>query len=50
MHLVATAKKDEDVPMHVRRYHINRGYGVMMRQAWPWGTVEESGMLLNIKY
>jgi len=26
-------------------YHINRGYGVMFRQAWPYGTVSENGLL-----
>lgn len=25
-------------------YHINRGYGPMIRQSWPFGTAEENGL------
>jgi len=36
--------KTEEIPLHVRKYHINRGYGVMYRQAWPWGTIDQHGL------
>jgi len=35
------------VPEHVKKYHLNRGYGVILRQAWPWGTVEKSGLAFH---
>jgi hypothetical protein len=33
-----------DPPAHVKAYHINRAYGPMLRQAWPYGTVDDCGM------
>eukprot|EP01102_Stenamoeba_stenopodia_P021968 TRINITY_DN8991_c0_g1_i1.p1 TRINITY_DN8991_c0_g1~~TRINITY_DN8991_c0_g1_i1.p1 ORF type:complete len:373 (-),score=80.13 TRINITY_DN8991_c0_g1_i1:9-1127(-) len=36
------ASADADIPS--RRYHINRGYGVMYRQAYPFGTIAEHGL------
>jgi len=42
---VTKAKGANDaIPEHARKYHINRGFGAMIRQAWPWGTVEEAGL------